>query len=344
MGIRANALRAGLGTFLGTLGGDLAQARKERRAGDQAASLSAMQGRQRMGEMTLRQVLEQMDPEKRAQAMATLQGTEADTELTRTRTAGLTAQNQREATGARTPQQDLEASRQQLGQDELSVRRGELEQKQARQSAPAPSVRAERLARLEEWETFLRQNPRSYLAIADLAAGLEGEEEVEKWFKRPDVSLFLKRYVESLAEQGQWEIGQTAPAGAGGVPMPSQVSAYVDSSMSIPAPAGAGGVPMPSRVSAYVDSSMPIPAPGGVAAPVFSGGGASGYRIGDVQEGPAAPTGPAPPATPGGGPQLGPQLGPFAEKAVARAIAAGLSREQAIQQMIQIHGEAALAQ
>jgi|GEM_PF-6585681 len=316
MGIRANALRAGLGTFLGTLGGDLSRVRQERGAADRATAAQGLQGRQRMGEMTLKQILEQMDPEKRAQAMATLQGTKASTAQTEATTAGLIAQNQREASGARTPQQDLEASRQQLGRDELSVRRGELEQRQAKPE-PAPSVRAERLARLEEWDAFRRQSPREYLAIADMASGLEDEDEVAAWFKRPDVSSFLKKYVEHLAEQGQWEIGQT-----GGAP-------------------SVASVPRPSKASAYVDSSMPIPGAGGAAvSPVFSGAEGSNYRIGDTQEGPVGPAGPASPATPGGGPWLG----PFAEKAVARAIAAGLSREQAIQQMIQTHGEAALAQ
>ena len=68
MGTRANAFRAGLGAFFGSLGSELEDDRRQRRAYDQEMATQQMTSRSRLGEMTLRQVLDQMDPEARARA------------------------------------------------------------------------------------------------------------------------------------------------------------------------------------------------------------------------------------------------------------------------------------
>lgn len=75
MGARSNAARSGLGTFLATLGGELSDIRKDRRQADRVRSEGDASSRRRMGEMTLRQALEEADPRNKASQLLTQQQT-----------------------------------------------------------------------------------------------------------------------------------------------------------------------------------------------------------------------------------------------------------------------------
>jgi hypothetical protein len=73
----ANGLRSGLGQFFGTMAGSIDEERRSRRDFNQKKAGQRMSSRDRIGEQTLEQVLQSMDP----MTQSRIRGQDADTEL-----------------------------------------------------------------------------------------------------------------------------------------------------------------------------------------------------------------------------------------------------------------------
>ena len=236
MGAKANAFRSGLGAFFGNLGRSLEEDRRERRAGDRATSAQRLQGRQRMGEMTLRQVLEQMDPRTRAQTLLTNQQTER-----------LRQQNE----GVLTPGEE---QAQALEQEKLGLRRGELglgEQKLADEKATREqrkTAKATEEANVTEWRQFRRQNPDQYDAVYDKGAELEILDTVEfkDWARRVYDKYQNARFKGGLGDTDYGEIpGGPEP------PIPTAPAGPTVTTADAPSPVFSGSGAMPRLGGTY---------------------------------------------------------------------------------------------
>lgn len=155
MGAKSNAMRSGLGTFLATLGGELSDIRRNRRQADRVRSEGDSASRRRMGEMTLRQALEDADPRSKASQMLTEQQTSesAARTLEIPRAGATKALNAETASTSASTRADTERR---IGEDAEAAR------KEAARNLTAAETKTEKI---KAWTEFRDADPKKYWEI-----------------------------------------------------------------------------------------------------------------------------------------------------------------------------------
>ena len=213
------ALR-GLGRFLSTLAGGYEQDRKRR----EEEESSNRQFGQRVGEMTLRQYMEENSPS----GQAALGKTQAEGRRL-TAEAGQEEETLRRLqTGEPTVQQGIDQSKLDLGASEVEVRQGELTARQeelTQTKAKAEREVAEERAKqlqvesLQEWKGKLPQwmAARQYVEARIAGFGLTGNDQYDDWV-RVDYADFLRKKKNegdpyNLGSLGDDDVGPPLPSG-----------------------------------------------------------------------------------------------------------------------------------
>lgn len=227
MGVRGNAMRNGLGAFLNTLGGELSDVRDERRAGDR---LKAESGR-RMGEMTLRQALEQADPSNKAKTLLTEQqmrtsasqgrAADADAERTRALTESIPTETATRATSA-----EAEMSRANTSAAQ-ETRIGETTNRAVETAQKKLTAAETKTEKVRAWVGLRDAQPTKYWEVYKAA----DEDVVDSDVFKSWLTTFRKQVIEAAEIAGgggatsDFQIGETGavvpPAGPPAAPAPA---------------------------------------------------------------------------------------------------------------------------